>query len=74
MQIVQAKAWYASKMVWLGIVQLVLGLAELLATTPILEGSEVAAVAATVAGALTVALRLVTRQPVAGSERPVEVP
>lgn len=71
--IVQAKPWWQSKTIWLGIAQLGVGLAELIATTPILEGSEVAGAAATAAGMLTIALRFVTQKPVAATEKPVQV-
>lgn len=74
MQIVQAKPWWQSKLVWLGAAQAVLGAAEIVSTTPILEGSEIAGIAAAVSGALTVLLRLVTKRPVAASAKPVQVP
>lgn len=71
--IVQAKAWWQSRMMWLGIAQFVLGVAELIVTTPIFEGSAIAGGAAMVSGALTMALRFVTDRPVASTEKPVRV-
>lgn len=71
--LVQAKPWFKSKLNWLGIAQLVVGAAELISTTPLFEGSEVAGTASMIAGVLTIALRTVTKRPVALSEKPVEV-
>lgn len=71
--IVNAKAWWQSKMVWLGVAQFVLGLSELIVTTPIFEGSAIAGGAAMISGALTMALRFVTDRPVATTEKPVRV-
>lgn len=70
---VLAKPWWQSKMIWLGIVQFALGLAELVSTTPILQGSTVAGIAVTVAGALTFVLRFLTDRPVAATEKQVLV-
>lgn len=70
---VQAKAWWQSKMIWLGIIEFALGLAELVSTTPILQGSEIAGIAVTVAGALTFVLRFMTDRPVAASAKLVQV-
>ena len=70
---VQAKAWWQSKTIWLGIVQFLLGLAELITTTPILQGSEIAAIAVTVSGVLTFIFRFMTERPVAVREQLVQV-
>lgn len=69
---VNAKAWFTSKLNWLGIVQIVIGVLDLVKTN-VLE-SEQAAWGAVVSGTVTIILRtFFTFRPVAAREKPVEI-
>ena len=58
------KNWYKSKTILLGALQFALGLSELVSQSEGLLGSEAAGLAATAFGALTIAVRFVTKVPV----------
>jgi hypothetical protein len=62
MTTVISKSLFASKVFWLGVAQLAVGVIDLVKTN-VLE-SETAAWGAVVSGALTIVLRLLTKQPV----------
>ena len=55
----EAKKWYLSKLVWLGVLEIAVGIAQYIAALP--AGASVATV---VAGCLTIIFRIVTNQPI----------
>lgn len=59
--LVQTKKWYSSKLLWLGVVQVIGGAAELI--VEVIEAPE-AAIAAVVSGIATIVLRAVTERPI----------
>ena len=58
------KNWYKSKTILLGALQFAVGLSEVVSQSEGLLGSEVAGIAVSVFGALTIAMRFITRVPV----------
>lgn len=53
------KSWYQSKLIWVGVVQVLIGALDLIQTNVL--NSEVAAWGAVLTGTVTVILRVVTR-------------
>lgn len=65
---VPAKAWWQSKLFWFGVLQVVVGILELIATEVLL--SDGGGWAAVVSGVVTIVLRYVTKQPITFSGKP----
>ena len=60
-----AKAWYASKTVWAGIIEVLIGALGLVATFLAAGNYTPEAIVLLVVGVLTIVLRLITSQPIA---------